>query len=228
MEILKDLERVLWHEIGHLTVDIMETGSNDDFYIDDFWVSYHVKAVSGQKWGGAVKMLPSIPIEELVKDDEKTSFAMLGLISGCIFQTIFLREFLKEGVDFEQCFCPQNKCAGYGDMRFYLGIASEIRKKYGLNKEFITFSERDIYGLYYETVAANQNFLVSINELIIKLRDMVFEIYQQAENKEEFKFCFKDNGLEALIEDVCKIMKETMFSQTIISIKDEYKKKMIQ
>jgi hypothetical protein len=52
-----------------------------------------------------VRMLPSVKFEVLLQDDDKTSFALLGLISGCVFQTLFLKDVLKApDIGFEDFF----------------------------------------------------------------------------------------------------------------------------
>jgi hypothetical protein len=52
MEIRTDLERVLWHEVGHLCIDLIDIEGNTDFFVDDLlWVNYHKIAISEHKWG---------------------------------------------------------------------------------------------------------------------------------------------------------------------------------
>ncbi|PAM96354.1 hypothetical protein B4N84_02720 [Flavobacterium sp. IR1] len=229
MEIKYDLERVLWHEIGHLCIDLIEIEGSPDFFVDDFWVSYHKIAISEHKWGGGVKMLPSIKFEVLLQDDDKTSFALLGLISGCVFQTLFLKNFLKAAdTSFEDCFCVQQKCAGNGDIRSFLGITSLIRKKYGLSKDFTQFSDRDLQHIYYDIIVKNQEFLGALHSLISRYTAIVYTVYEESENKDEFKYSFKKNDLDSLKQEVYNVMKGTGFYDTVIDLKERIKEKMTE
>jgi hypothetical protein len=229
MDIRTDLERVLWHEIGHLCIDLLEVEGSADYWVDDLWVSYHKIAISEHKWGGGVKMLPSIKFEVVTQDDDKTSSALLGFISGCVFQTLFLKDFVEMAdIVFEDCFCLQQKCAGNGDIRSFLGLGSLIRKKHGLNKSFILFSERELHHIYYGIIAENKEFVGTLHSLISRFTTIIYSLYEQSEHKDEFKYSFKENGLDTLKEEVYKVMKETGFYDAITTLKGCIKEKMTE
>ncbi|MFH6959165.1 hypothetical protein ACHRV1_17360 [Flavobacterium aquidurense] len=229
MEIRTDLERVLWHEIGHLCIDLIEIEDSPDFSIDDLWANYHKIAISEHKWEGGVRMLPSIKYEVLLQDDDKTSFALLGLISGCVFQTLFLKDFLKvPNTGFEDCFCMQQKCGGRGDIISFLGITSLIRRKYDLNKDFTQFSERELQHIYYDIITKNQEFLGSLNSLISHYTAIIYDVYEQSENKDKFKYSLKGNYLDSLKEELFKLMKGTGFYDAVKGLKESIKEKIIE
>ncbi|MWB92925.1 hypothetical protein GON26_00970 [Flavobacterium sp. GA093] len=229
MEIRTDLERVLWHEIGHLCIDLIEIEDSPDFFVDDLWANYHAIAISEHKWEGGVRMLPSIQYEVLLQDDDKTSFALLGLISGCVFQTLYIKEFLKDAdVGFENCFCMQQKCGGRGDIISFLGITSLIRKKYGLNKDFIEFSERELQHIYYDIITKNQEFLGELHILISRYTAIVYAVYQESENKDEFKYSLKGNYLDSLNDELIKLIKGTGFYDAVKGLKESIKEKMTE
>ncbi|QOG01081.1 hypothetical protein [Flavobacterium sp. MDT1-60] len=229
MEIRTDLERVLWHEVGHLCIDLIEIEDSPDFFVDDLWANYHKIAISEYKWEGGVRMLPSIKFDVLLQDDDKTSFALLGLISGCVFQTLFLKDLLKvPGIGFEDCFCVQQKCGGRGDIRSFLGITSLIRRKYGLNKDFIQFSEKELQHIYYDIITKNQEFLGALHSLISRYTAIVYAVYELSENKDEFKYSLKGNDLDSLKEEVFKLMKVTGFYDAVKELKESIKEKMTE
>jgi len=229
MEIRTDLERLLWHETGHLCVDLIEIEDSPDFLVDDLWANYHAIAISKHKWEGGVRMLPSIQYDVLLQDDDKTSFALLGLISGCVFQTLYLKEFLKDAdVGFEDCFCMQQKCGGRGDIMSFLGITSLIRRKYGLNRDFIQFIERELQHIYYDIITKNQEFLGELQSLISNYTAIVYDVYEQSENKDKFQYSLKGKYLDSLKEEVFKLMKGTGFYDAVKELKESIKEKMTE
>jgi hypothetical protein len=226
MNFSEDLQRVLWHEIGHFCVDLLEVESNPSFSIDELWVSYHEKAISNHKWAGGVKMVPSVKWNILVEDLDKTAFSMLGFISGCVFETVFRNEFLQNKVLFEDCFSHKSNCAGNGDFRSFFLTGSEFRKKYGRKPDFIKFSETELSEIYYHKIIANQAFLEQLNELIINKRDAILDFYNKSDNKIEFFYHFSNKDLDILKDFIYEIMYKTSFKETILELKESIRTKM--
>jgi len=226
MEFITDLQRILWHELGHLCVDILDVEEDSNYDIDDFWVSYHKIAISDHKWGGGVKMLPSLKWAVLIENNDKTSFALLGIISGCIFQTIFLKHFLQAEVVFEDCFCLQKNCAGQGDSSSFYTLTSEIRRKNGRKEDFIKFSEIELSKMYYKLVLENSHFLELMNQIILKYTDLISTAYHQSGSKDEFHYHFKGAEFESLKEEVYQIMSATSLRDAIVGLKEKIKEIM--
>lgn len=227
MEISIDLQRILWHELGHFCVDLIDNEKDENFSISAFWVSYHKIAISDHKWGGGVKVIPSTKFEVLVEDIDKTSFSILNVISGCIFQTIFLKEIIKIETSNNDCFCPQDKCAGKQDFFTFHRITSQIRKRYGYNSEFVGFSEIELFDIYYKLIIENKLFVESINELISCYVKKIFNTYEISENKEEFYYYFESDEIELLKKEIYDILVKTSFKTTIEILKEKIKEKMI-
>lgn len=227
MEITIDLQRILWHELGHFCVNILDTEINSNFSIESFRVSYYKIAISNHKWGGAVKVIPSIKFEALIEDVDKTSFAFLNLISGCIFQTIFLKEILQTQDTFENCFSLQPDCAGQIDCLSFNTIASRLRYKYGRNDEFIQFSEAELISIYYKLVVENKKFIERIDEVVNQYKDKIFNSYDQFENQEEFHYELKDDELNSFKNIIHKLMSETSFDEILINLKEQIKVKLL-
>lgn len=226
MNFSEDLERVLWHEFGHFFVGILEIEFDKNYTIDDFWVSYHHKSTSIQKWGGGVKMIPSIKFNILVEDLDKTAFAMLGFISGCVFETFFRNEILKSNIVFEDCFGIKPNCAGYSDFMCFFSTGSEFRKKYGRQQEFINFSEIELFEIYYDEIISNIDFVDEIKKFIIIKRNEILEDFDKSEHKEQFSYYFTNEQLEILKNVVMEIMTNTKFKETILEIKRNIMSKM--
>lgn len=226
MEFITDLQRILWHELGHLCVDLLDLEEDSNCDIDDFWVSYHKIAISDHKWGGGVKMVPSLKWAVLIQNNDKTSFALLGIISGCIFQTIFLKHFLQAEVVFEDCFCLQKNCAGQSDSISFYTLTSEVRKKNGRREDFIKFSEIGLSKMYYDLVLENSQFLEFMNQMILKYTNLISTAYHQSGSKDEFHYHFKGAELVSLKEEVCQIMSATSLKDVIVSLKEKIKEIM--
>lgn len=226
MEITIDLQRILWHELGHFCVDLLDTEANSNFSINSFKVSYYSIAIS-DKWGGSVTVLPSVKFEVLIEDLDKTSFAILNLISGCIFQTIFLKEIIESKVSFKDCFSLKDGCAGKSDCLSFHQITSRIRNRYGRNEKFIQFSEAQLFNIYYNLVVENLNFLKRTNELVTFYKDKIFKAYEQSENKDEFHYSLNVEELESLKKEFYQIISETSLKDTLINLKEQLKEKIL-
>ncbi|MFD2910191.1 hypothetical protein ACFSX9_15785 [Flavobacterium ardleyense] len=227
MEITIDLQRILWHELGHFCIDLIDTKRDENFSIDAFWVSYHKVAISDHKWGGGVKVIPSIKYEVLVEDIDKTSFSILNVISGCIFQTVFIKEIIKNEISTKDCFCPQGRCAGQQDFFTFHGITSKIRNRYGLSRELIYFSEIELFDIYYNLIIENKLFIENISELITYYANKIFKKYEQSDNKDEFFYYFNFDEIQLLRKEVYDILVITSFENTIEILKEKIKDKII-
>lgn len=226
MDFSEDLQRVLWHEFGHLCVDLLESEANLNFLVDDFFVRYNVYAISNHKWGGGVRMVPSVKFSVLVEDLDKTSFSLLSFTSGCVFETVFRNEFLQNKVFFEDCFSNKSGCAGNGDFMNFFTTSSELRKRYGRNQDFIKFSETELFDIYYNKIIANKAFLEQLNELVIKNRNVILEDYDKSDNKNDFFYYFSKEDLEILKIQVIEIMSKTLFNEVILELKETIRSKI--
>lgn len=219
MDFCDDLHRVLWHEYGHFCVDILASASNPDYTINDFWVKYNDKAISNHKWAGAVEMVPPIKFKILVADLDKTSFSILSIISGCLFETIFLKEFLDSETKFTECFCNKQSCAGQLDFYSAFSIYSEIRKKYGYDAEFIKFVEIELPNIYYDKIVANKAFMEQLNKLIIMKKEIILQEYEGSKNHDEFYHYFTEE-INMLTDLLNNLLKDTSFIEIILEMKE--------
>ncbi len=226
METQIDIRRILWHEMGHFYIDLIDTAHNRNYFIDDFGISYHEDAITEHKWAGSVKTLPEIKWESLVEDIEKTSFTLLNLISGCIFQTYYLRNFLNKNIDYNECFCFGNNCAGRGDIKKYENLIHHITIKYGEKFHLKNFLYIELPKTYYENILKKTLFLNKTNELAKTYCTIILSRLNQMENQNNFKYYFKDNGLDLLKEQLNSIIDESDFKKDIIEFKEKIKNKI--
>lgn len=225
MDFSDDLQRVLWHEFGHFCVDLLESAANPDYIIEDFWVTYHKSAISYYKWAGAVKMVPPVKWNILVNDLDKTSFSILGMLSGCLFETIFLKEFLGSDMKFTQCFCNRGNCAGQGDFYSAFSIYSEIKKKYGYNPEFINFVEIELPEIYYEKIVADGVFIKGISNLIVIKKEIILKEYDGFKDQDQFYYYFTEE-INMLADLLNNLLKDTSFKEIILSLKESIQVKI--
>ncbi|MFH6989415.1 hypothetical protein ACHRVW_16870 [Flavobacterium collinsii] len=64
--------------------------------------------------------------------------------------------------------------------------------------------------------------------MISQYTAIIYTVYEETENKDEFKYSFKDNGVNSLKEEVYNIMKGTGFYDAVKALKESIKEKMIE
>jgi hypothetical protein len=62
--------------------------------------------------------------------------------------------------------------------------------------------------------------------LISRYAVIVYAVYEQSENKDEFEYSLKGNDLDSLKEEVFKLMKGTGLYDAAIDLKESIKEKM--
>ena len=226
MDFATDLLRVLWHEFGHLCVGIVETEQDKNYQINEIWVSFHEKAISEEKWGGAVSTIPTIKYNVLILDADKTSFSLIDTISGCTFQTIFYGEIENQVVDIEGCFGLGKSCAGRGDARSFHEIGFQYRQKFGNRESFTKYLNVELFDLYMQQITDNKPFLEALRIITIKYRDIILKSYHNSENQDDFYYHFEDENLISLKHEVLEILIATELYQSILNLKESIIEKM--
>lgn len=227
MEIKIDLQRILWHEFGHLCIDLIDSFTNNNKIIV-FEVAYYRKSLSEQKWNGRIKTTPPLTQKDMINSIDKTSFTLMNYISGCLFETIFFNEILKVEVPYTNCFCPQTYCSGEDDFIKYESIKLKIRSKYGKNSSFMKYSEIELFETYYENIKSNKSFINSLNILIGNYASKIIQQYDNIYNNEEFRYCFNENEIDLLKNEVSKIIIKTSFNKTIEILNETIKNKILK
>lgn len=222
MEKINDLKRVLWHELGHFCIDLL----NLKHRIAGFRVSYHNKAI-GNSWGGGVKVEPPIIFDEIIEDIEKVSLEIVSLISGCMFQTIFMNKYLNQNVQLKNdCFALYDRCAGKDDYHKFLILTSKLFTKYERKKELVSYSKVDIFEDYFELLNENQEFLEEMNKLIDEISNKINQEFQESGYNCDFQYCFNFEELESLEVRINRIMVETSFKNSVFRLIESFKEKI--
>lgn len=211
-----ELQKVLWHELGHLCIDLIEYDTNSNFKINFFSVQYNPNATF-VKWGGSVNSVYTNDEDNkyynLIKDLNRTSLFILNKFSGCVFETIFKNNFLNENTDFENCF-KSGLASGAGNdyatfcdfSKNYLKCSININK---LNNEFVNYLSEDT------------DFIQKMNDLTIEYKNIILEDYN-AKKESFFKpYEFKIDGkyLQTLTKKTMHILSTTSLKNNILKLK---------
>jgi hypothetical protein len=225
MDFLIDLQRLLWHEFGHLCIDIISTDENPNYQIEQLSVTFNAHAL--HKWNGYVKVVPSIKFDVLVEDEIKVSYSMITLLSGCIFQTIYLREIEKQIVEFDDCFSLKDRSAGFHDKLYFGEIGSQYRMKFGNRADYTNFIEVELKETLYNQILNNELFLVGMNQISIKYRDLILKKLENQMLKDNLLYRIIDKELEVLKNEIRELMLNTGFYVMVIELIESIGEKMI-
>ncbi|TRW25849.1 hypothetical protein FMM05_06405 [Flavobacterium zepuense] len=219
MDFQTDLQRLLWHEFGHLCIDIIQIEYYNNYEFESFFANFHSNAISTFKWGGGVKIIPSVKFTDMVNDIQLTSFCLISTISGCVFQTIFLKD-IGVDVNFNDCFCLNAKCSGYQDSMSFYQINSQFRLKHGYSINYINFIEKELQVLYADIINKNKVFLNHLNNISLKYRDIILNDYKAKGNPNRYEFNFSQERINVLVKEITEIINDTSFYGEIITMKD--------
>lgn len=224
MEFERDLHRVIWHEFGHMCIDILKIKNYTSLMIDSVSFKYHSNALPPYKWGGQVSVKPSIKFEKLVLNIEFTAFAILSLISGCIFQTIYFYKIIgNKSITFQDCFDIKKGLCGQSDYITLLSITIEFRKKYGYNKDSVLFIEKELQNIYLGMIMKNEEFISKINNLITEYKEIIINKYK---GEESFEYILDNEQIVNLRQSLYEIMNETNFIKQIETLKNQLVEKL--
>lgn len=217
MDSKTDLERVIWHEFGHLCIDIILNLRNDDYTINKIEFEYHKEAL-GNKWGGKISNF-----SEKVKDDcdllnlknfELYSFQSMNLLSGCFFES----QFLKNNCEIESALNDFFKFGGSGE--------SDYVKFRNLNKKLCHKSNFDINDF-------NLNYLSIVEKFFIEELKKEFDFWENLKDlskkylriinssinfNENYTYSFNANEIDILINEIKILVEKYNFIQSINSI----------
>lgn len=234
---LNEIKKIIWHEIGHLCVDIIliQRISFENFYINELQI-FKIPRLSENCWGGQVEILPDIGYERSVQNLDYLTLKLITLTSGCIFETLFSTEFLKEKcLNFENCFGMNHSCKGRGDFNKYNELISRLiadcDKKEGKiirgNSELVNFIYSYIPKTFLEIVQKNKSFLTSVGKEVDKLAQLV-KLDFENQNKPD-NYCYKINSseLNSLLNIFRKIILKDKFEDNLNIVYDRFHKTLL-
>ncbi len=159
--------------------------------------------------------MPITKFDELINDPNKTAYAYISLMSGCVFQTIFYNEIDEKEVNLKYCFGLGKNCAGLGDLRKFNEIFSMYLQKYGNREQHVMCINRDLLQTYEQCILENKDFLNQLNALAIRERDIILKDFNAAENKDDFYHHNDAIAIENLKSEVRQILQDTGLYKSI-------------
>lgn len=215
MEVVEDLKRVLWHELGHLCIGILFCKKNETYFNSSLEVSYFELALK-HKWGGKVSKNITVPSKDLVQDLDNALLAIIDLGMGCVFQTLYINEILNKEEGLLKCLCYKSDCPGADDIQKMGFIVVLLRENY-VRKNI---SLLDFFNKCYELICDNKMFVKSIVNLVDKYSNLIIKEFNKQGKSREFKYIISDKELDELEEEVKTIILNTSFDSNVNIMKD--------
>ena len=225
MDFSTDLLRLIWHELGHLAVDVIETDHISDSSVAEINFSYFQDAISNEKWGGFVKKVPSIKFNKLVEDSNKLSFAYICLLSGCILEKAFYKVIEDKEIEFENCFNSRNGFTGNGDFKCFNEIGVIYRKQFGNREELTKLIHFHLVDLITEQIY-KEKFFSDLGNLSLNIRNRILFIYNETPKTNNFEFSIIDDELQELISELRQILKTNGIYKSIKNLQKEIMSKI--
>lgn len=209
-----DLQRVIWHELGHLCVDMLINEKFPEYDVSEFKLKYHVNAYPPYKWGGSIVLNPSIQPEIYNEDSELVSLCLIGCLAGCVYQTVFLNRIIKnESIKFENCFSLNRGSGGLYDCRSYNNIQSHHRKNNVHSQQLIEFLTSELHNLFVDLLIRNQTFIDGLNEYSLVYVNHGLQYFNETDS--EINFSFSADYLGQIKVEIFELMNETNFSHSL-------------
>ena len=201
----EQIESILWHEVGHLCVDVLKIQFSDKITIDKLTISNEICENRG--WCGEVVMGPEnlLTYEKVVNDNYLAAFSLLSLISGCFFQS----KLGPENLEFEECFCRKKKAIGYEDYFKYHEIPFRLRKLHPLlnaNKNIFLDRLELIQDEYKTELLKLKDFQTEISKIISDEVEKIHSKFSALNKPKRYSFQYEGEELQKLT----KVLLETM------------------
>ena len=99
MSNLEQIQSILWHEIGHLCVDILLVNEHPEISINKLVITNAECEI--KQWCGHIDLAPEelLTFDQILKKNSLLYFSLLSLVSGCLFQT----NLGQENFSFKKC-----------------------------------------------------------------------------------------------------------------------------
>jgi hypothetical protein len=221
MKELENIKKIFWHELGHLCADIVRVKKVDKLRISEVKISW----VKKYDWSGHVESLPEQVWSDIVKNNNKFTYSLLSLLSGCVFQTIYEQVFLgREETRFEDCFCIESNCLGNGDWMNYNQILSEFRITYPNSRgdfNLMNFLEKEVIEIYRIEVLKMKEFFNSLKGIVDIQAQIIFDDLKKKGSPDIYSYCFRNEQLEELIEKVKPHLDEYRFREVLEEVSEK-------
>ncbi|GMN07488.1 hypothetical protein MTsPCn5_28770 [Croceitalea sp. MTPC5] len=219
MSLYEEIKRAVWHEMGHLCIDIIKPTHHIDYAVKEFCIKYRQRRDDLPSWGGFVKMLPSIKYLEIPKDSSFMAYSLMSLCGGCIFETRHL------GGDLKDCFGQDLKSVGSGDWRAYKGIvstSSRIHPYFRGNKEVFQFIEFDYVKLVQDEILKLTYFFKELEKIVNKISSEIEKDFSSKGKPSPYSLLIDNEKLEKLITEAAEISEKYGFTETISALRERF------
>lgn len=219
MSLNNQIKRAVWHEVGHVCIDIIKPTHHEDYEVTEFCVKYQQRSDDLPSWGGFVKMLPTIKYLEIPKDPSFMAYSLMSLCGGCIFETKHLK------TDLNECFSNNMKCLGFGDWHKYKGIVSATSDLYPYfrgNKEVFQFIEFDYVKLVQDEILKLTYFFKELEKIVNKISFEIEKDFSSNEKPSPYSFLIDKEELEKLKTEVAEISEKYGFTETISAVRERF------
>jgi|GEM_PF-3940691 len=201
----EQIESILWHEVGHLCVDVLKIQFSDKITIDKLTISNEI--CENCDWCGQVILGPedSLTYEEVVKDNYLTAYSLISLVSGCFFQS----KIGPEALEFEECFCAKKKAIGYEDYYKYHELPFQLRNHHPLldaNKNIFLDRLELMQDEYKTELLKLKDFQTEISKVISHEVEKIHSKFSELNKPKRFSFHYEGEELQKLSDVILETM----------------------
>ena len=225
MNLTKNINRILWHEIGHFCIDIQKVKYHSDYCVNKIKIAYKRRNDDLIPWYGYVEMLPTTKWELIPKDPSFMAYSLISLISGCLFETIYLTEILKESRELKDCFSFTKNAVGRGDFNSYHEILTQTRKLHeylrGKN-DFNNFIEFEFKNIVTDKIYKIEEFFVALKKIIDPIAIDIEKDYLIKNSSSPYEFEIIGKYLESIKNEILEISKQAGFSNLIEELREHF------
>jgi hypothetical protein len=221
MENLDEVKSILWHEIGHLLIDLLIVNSHSDIIVSKVVIRNY--DCENFDWCGLVDSSPKEKLEysEVVKSDSLIAFKFFSLISGCIFQSEFDATTLK----FKNCFAFKKNAIGKGDYSKFYEISYKLRDTYKVleddKKKFYQKLDEIVLEKYPREILKLEKFTTEMKKFIAYLGKIIITDFNSNSNQDRYSYVIAGEFLNSISEQLLKIMKTNGFITLIEGLHQE-------
>ncbi|PHN94445.1 hypothetical protein CSC80_03570 [Maribacter sp. 6B07] len=225
MSLRNDIERIVWHEMGHFVIDVHKPKHHPDYCVNEIVVEHNKRSDSYTSWSGYVKMLPTKKYALIPEDPSFMSYSLISLISGCIFETIYFADILNVAKEIDDCFSFKPSAMGSRDYNSYYNIITHSRSRYENfrgNKDVNAFLEFDFKDLVKNEISKNKDFILSIKNVIDSVVLRIEKDFLANNEPSPYDYRISEEALDELKAEVLEISGDKGFSELIVKLRDNF------
>lgn len=216
----ENIESILWHEIGHLVIDILLVDKHPDLSIKELVIrNYDCQNIN---WCGWVKLEPeaSLAYDEVVKNNSLIAFKFLSLYSGCLLQSLHAPDKVKVS----DCFAFKQTAIGKGDHDQSSKLMSELIKNNEVlrgNMKFFKTHYSIINDKLKAVFLANDCLKKHLSPIINAETKKILDDIKANNDVAKYNYKYKDSTLLGLTKTVNQVIIECKLKDQVEGLVDE-------